>query len=110
LLARCNYTEAIWNLIANLFNLHGYSQISLSGGGGGASQGIEAPPFKGKGTRENKRGEMGILLDFWWAIWKERNRIVFENKDRSPQQLVYFLKDEITLHLAVLRQSRHPHD
>jgi hypothetical protein len=53
---------------------------------------------------------MGILLDFWWAIWKERNRIVFENKDRSPQQLVYFLKDEITLHLAVLRQSRHPHD
>jgi hypothetical protein len=82
--------------------------VKLAFQGGGASQWIEAHALTG--TRENKRGEMGILLDFWWAMWKERNRIVFENKDRSPQQLVYFLKDEITLHLAVLRQSRHPHD
>jgi hypothetical protein len=62
LLARCNYTEAIWNLIANLFNLHGYSQISLSGGGGGLLKGLK--PMLSKEQGKKRGGKWASFLIF----------------------------------------------
>jgi hypothetical protein len=35
--------------------------------------------LQGGSTKEKKR-RLGILFTFWWAIWKERNRRVFESK------------------------------
>jgi hypothetical protein len=52
--------------------------------------------------KKDKRRKLGILYDFWWAIWKERNRRIFDNIDRSPNQLTSLLKDDIILHLSVM--------
>jgi hypothetical protein len=37
----------------------------------------------------------GILIYFWWNIWRERNRRVFQQKFLSPRQVVMLCKDDI---------------
>jgi hypothetical protein len=63
---------------------------------------IWAETLNSTGTKRDKRRKLGILYDFWWAIWKERNRRNFDNIDRSPSQLTSLLKDDIVLHLSVM--------
>lgn len=36
------------------------------------------------GSQAHKRRKIGILFSFWWEMWKERNRRVFEGSERSP--------------------------
>jgi hypothetical protein len=36
-------------------------------------------------------------------IWKERNRRIFENKERSAQQLAQLINDEVNLQLSVFQ-------
>jgi hypothetical protein len=45
-----------------------------------------------------KRKNLGILAMFWWTICKERNRRIFDHKERSPLVIV-----ELTVDLV--RQS-----
>jgi hypothetical protein len=98
LLATCNYTEAVWSQVANMLNLLAYFQLRLTGG---PAQWAET--LISTGTKKiYRRRKLGILFYFWWAIWKESNTRIFDNRDRSPNQLISLLKDEITLHLSVL--------
>jgi hypothetical protein len=48
-----------------------------------------------------KKKKLDILFTFWWMIWKERNRIIFENSHLSAEQLARMAKEEIQLHLSV---------
>jgi hypothetical protein len=63
LLTRCNYTEAVWNLLAGHFNLPSFNQISLSGGPVQWSEYLSA-----SGSKKEKREKLGILFYFSWAI------------------------------------------
>jgi hypothetical protein len=38
----------------------------------------------------------GIIIYFWWHIWKECNRRTFEQKTRRPREVVSLCKDNIT--------------
>jgi hypothetical protein len=41
-------------------------------------------------SKQEKNSNFGMLFTFWWMIWKERNRRIFENKEASAvQQSVY---------------------
>jgi hypothetical protein len=49
-------------------------------------------------SKKEKRGKLGMIFDFWWAIWKERTG-EFESKERSHHQLFSTVKDDIFSHL-----------
>jgi len=37
----------------------------------------------------------GIMIYFWWNVWKERNRRIFQNKSLQPRQVALLCKEEV---------------
>jgi hypothetical protein len=72
LLTQCNYTEADWNRISAQFNLPNYTSMIAQGG---PQQWLQF--IRRTGSSKEKRIKLGIVLTFWWQIWKERNRRIF---------------------------------
>jgi hypothetical protein len=102
ILTECNFTEAVWNIISASFDLPSYGFMAQSGG---PDQWLRIIP--GAGSKKIKRKKTGILLTFWWIIWKERNKRIFEHKETSAHQLAVQIKEAILLqHFASRDQSR----
>jgi hypothetical protein len=40
---------------------------------------------------------MGILLYIWWNVWKERNRGVFDSKQKNEFQVASIAKEDLDL-------------
>ena len=36
----------------------------------------------------------GLFIYFWWNIWKERNRRIFQNKSLQPREVAFLCKEE----------------
>jgi hypothetical protein len=49
------------------------------------------------GTKQTRRKNVGILFTFWWLIWKERNKRIFEHKEVSGVQLATLIQEAIHL-------------
>jgi hypothetical protein len=45
-----------------------------------------------------RKEEDWILTTFWWMIWKERNRRIFDQRESSAQRLANCILDSITNH------------
>jgi hypothetical protein len=41
---------------------------------------------------------LGIVFMFWWNVWKERNRRIFDNEERYVPQLSRFLEEELIIY------------
>jgi hypothetical protein len=44
----------------------------------------------------------GVILCFWWHVWKERNNRIFEDKECSFLQIVEQTKNAITAYSKAL--------
>jgi hypothetical protein len=53
------------------------------------------------GSKKDRKRNMSIPYIFWWLIWKEKNKRIFENYARSTQQLATSILEEIKLQLMV---------
>jgi hypothetical protein len=72
ILTQCNFTEAVWNIIASKFGLPHFMVMSSAGGP------IEwMHLLTASGSKKEKKRKMGTLFTFWWLIWKERNKRIF---------------------------------
>jgi hypothetical protein len=49
------------------------------------------------GSSKTKKINLGALFSFWWMIWREQNRRIFQHKELSPLQLSTHILDEIKL-------------
>lgn len=75
----CNYTEATWNIVAAETNMPNYNELMAHHT---PTEGVNY--LLASGSQTEKRRKMGVLFSFWWELWKERNRRIFDNNDRSP--------------------------
>jgi hypothetical protein len=100
LLAFCNFTEAVWNLIAHRFNLPAYNMMAAEGG---PTQWYSMQLRSG--SRKEKQRRMGVLFTFWWWVWKERNYRTFEGRERSAMQLAQIIQDEVRLQLSIFQPA-----
>jgi hypothetical protein len=89
LLTECNFS---WNLIAQTFNLPNYQAMVASGG---PDQWLIF--FQRMGSKELRRKNSGILITFWWFIWKERNKRIFEQSESSFCQVADRIVDAVAL-------------
>jgi hypothetical protein len=37
----------------------------------------------------------GVMIYFWWNIWKEQNKRTFQNKSLQPRQVALLCKEDI---------------
>jgi hypothetical protein len=75
LLSQCNFYEALWNVAAGRYNLPNFNILSTRGGP------LEwARYLLLTGNKKERKNKLGILFFFWWQVWKERNRRIFEDK------------------------------
>jgi hypothetical protein len=92
LLIEYSYSEAVWGLIANKFQLPSYNthmaKVRLL---------AWVNHFASSGTKQIRKVNMGILITFWWHLWKERNRRIFDNIEQSAPQLACTIQDELSL-------------
>jgi hypothetical protein len=84
ILIHCNYVEPLWNAIAGRFNLPMFSDMIMF------SHPVQWVSFL-------QRKKLGILFCFWWQIWKERNRRIFEGKECSVNRVDAIIQEELSV-------------
>jgi hypothetical protein len=45
----------------------------------------------------------GVMIYFWWNIWKERNRRTFQNKNLQLEEVAYLCKEEVEQYQSATR-------
>jgi len=50
---------------------------------------------RAKIERNQRRSFDGIMIYFWWNIWKEWNRRIFQQKNLQPRQVAMLCKDDL---------------
>jgi len=46
--------------------------------------------------KRDRRKFDGVMIYFWWNVWKERNRRTFQQRPMQSNQVAMLCKDEIT--------------
>lgn len=104
LLLQCNFTEATWRELAAKLRLPAQTNLQFNGN---ISVAIDA--ITRTGSKTLKRKLLGILFSFWWQVWKERNRRIFDHNEQSFKQFAQLTKEAIqnlTLAEHLLRTRR----
>lgn len=87
LLTECNYIEPVWNNIAAHFLLPDYNAMK------GAGRPQEWVRHLIQSGTKDKEMKLGYLFAFWWAIWKERNRRIFDRELSVPSITSAIIED-----------------
>jgi hypothetical protein len=96
LLLHCNFSEALWGVVTQHFNLPAYGALRL----------FQEPVqwithlIKHSAWAE-KRKRLGILFFVWWHLWKEWNRRVFQGKECSFIQVANLIRDDVGLFMSL---------
>jgi hypothetical protein len=93
LLTECNFTEAVWDRIAHSVQLHP-SLIPFHKGDIANWLNL----IGRAGTRKQQKEYAGFVFFFWWFIWKERNQIIFEQKECSFVQVAGKILDALQVY------------
>lgn len=92
LTTECNYTEALWNRIAAIYNLPNYASMPTVG------ESIEwVRSILSMGGKKDKKKNLCILFSFRWQLWKERNRHIFNNEEQSFNCVAAIIHDDLAL-------------
>ena len=51
-------------------------------------------------SKEQKPTFEGLMMYFWWNIWKERNRRFFQQESKEVVDVTYLIKEDFHLHQA----------
>jgi hypothetical protein len=97
-----SYTSIVWDQIIRWFQLQ------------------RLPPINGTNSifswwkkcrrqvdREHKGAFDGLVLHFWWNIWKERNQHTFQQVAKLPLDVAYLIKEDIQLLQSARRTGTH---
>jgi hypothetical protein len=97
ILTECNFSKAVWDKIVLDLQLH---LVVLPFQKGGVSEWLQAVcRVPGK---KQQRKMAGVILFYWWNLWKEHNHHAFDQKEMSFLQVVDLIKQDINLFIRAL--------
>jgi hypothetical protein len=53
--------------------------------------------FANEGNKQVWKIKLGMLVSFWWHLWKERNRMIFNSQEQSVPWLADAIQGEIDM-------------
>nr|TKW09168.1 hypothetical protein SEVIR_6G075500v2 [Setaria viridis] len=85
----CPYTKTVWSKLTTWYSLQGLpasdSTPSVSGWW---------KKCRAKLDKQTRPTFDGLIIYFWWNIWKERNRRVFNHESKSTEEVAYLIKED----------------
>jgi hypothetical protein len=88
LLSGCNFAEAVWLKVMDMLSLQPPFSIFCPEGTREWFDRITSI-----GTKQQQKRNVGVVFLFWWQLWKERNRRVFEGQELSYIQVAQLVVD-----------------
>jgi len=86
----CSYTCAVWDQLVNWLNLH---QLPASNSVSSIYRWWKK--CRAMVAKDNKSFFDGLVIYFWWNIWKERNRRTFRQEEKTVTELTYLIKEDV---------------
>ena len=86
----CSYTCAVWDQLVNWLNLH---QLPASNSVSSIYRWWKK--CRALVAKDNKSFFDGLVIYFWWNIWKERNRRTFRQEEKTVTELTYLIKEDV---------------
>jgi hypothetical protein len=71
----CTYAKQVWSYLKQWLNLYVLNSVGMNGSLHGYWRKCRA-----KFDRSERRKIDGVMIYFWWNVWKERNRRTFQQK------------------------------
>jgi hypothetical protein len=90
-LTQCNFTEALWNLVASRFSLPSFAVMRFKEGPIEWTNSLLA-----SGSNKDRRKKIGILFCLWWLVWKEKNPRIFDDRQQFTLQVFALLQDQVS--------------
>ena len=86
----CPFSKHVWSYLKQWLDLSILDSVGITG-----SLHSYWRKCRVKFDRRQRKRIDGILIYFWWNLWKERNRRTFQQKSLQPIQVALLCKDEI---------------
>lgn len=86
----CPYSKQVWSQLKRWLHLSVLNSVAMMTSIHGFWRKCRAKFYK----RQRKMID-GIMIYFWWNIWKERNRRTFQQKSLQANQVALLCKDDI---------------
>jgi hypothetical protein len=98
LLTQRNFSEALWHDFAARYDLPAYQNLaSVDGPAGWVIH------FTSAFSPKERKKKLGLLFMFWWNVWKERNRRIFQNQEMSVPSLLVLLQENVSVFYRAMR-------
>ncbi|KAJ1260431.1 hypothetical protein BS78_10G231700 [Paspalum vaginatum] len=91
----CTFSKGVWDLLLSWFNKNDLRTVSQQGSVYGWWKRLRRMV-----TTQERRLFDGLVIYFWWELWKERNRRSFQNVERSVLAVTSFVKEDLNLRRA----------
>jgi hypothetical protein len=86
----CSFTKEVWEIMKQWFGLSILNPINSSG-----SLYRYWRKYRARIQKDQRKVFDGVMIYFWWNIWKERNRRTFQQKELQPRQVASLCKEDI---------------
>jgi len=86
----CTFSRQVWSFIKRWFSLSVIDTVGMIG-----SLHKYWRKCRIKTDKDQRKVFDGIMIYFWWNLWKERNRRTFQNKSLQPSQVALLCKEDI---------------
>ena len=97
LFAECPFSHHVWDAIGDWLQLANF-KTTLRTDTDDIAKWFESLTDSSRTARSKGTRSLAILV--CWAIWKQRNARIFENKEKTEQRLIAEIKDEVPLWIA----------
>jgi hypothetical protein len=86
----CSFTKEVWEIMKQWFGISILNPINSSG-----SLYRYWRKCRARIQKDQRKVFDGVMIYFWWNIWKERNRRTFQQKELQPRQVASLCKEDI---------------
>ena len=100
----CVFAKQVWSLLKQWLGLLlGLSLLDSVGMMGSLHS--HWRKCRTKIDREHTKTFDGVMIYFWWNVWKERNRRTFQNKSMQPSQVAMICKEDLQQYQLATRPN-----
>jgi hypothetical protein len=97
----CTFTKQVWSILKQWFGLTIINTINTNG-----SLYSYWRNSRAKIDKAQKKRFDGLMIYFWWNIWKERNRRTFQNASLQAREVAVLCKEEFDQFQWAARTNR----